>query len=66
MGEISVNGLHHHGNETIMVLPDKGGGAYDEGPLVKFQLEMNPLEHSNMDMIVTATVRPLKVTYDEV
>ena len=64
VGEISVNGLPHHGNDTVMVRPDKG--TYEDGPLVKFQLEMNPLERSEMDIIVTAAVRPLKVIYDEV
>ena len=66
MGEINVNGLPHHGNDTIMVRPDTGGGAYEDGPLVKFQLEKNPLERSEMDIIIKATVRPLKVVYDEV
>ena len=64
VGGINVTGVSHDSQETLMVTADVDG---DMGsPLVNFQLEMNPLDRPEMDLIVRTNVQPLKVIYDEV
>lgn len=64
VGGINVTGVSHDSQETLMVTADVGG---DMGsPLVNFQLEMNPLDRPEMDIVVRTNVQPLKVIYDEV
>ena len=62
VGGINVTGVSHDSQETLMVTADGDMGS----PLVNFQLEMNPLDRPEMDLIVRTNVQPLKVIYDEV
>ena len=63
MGSIKVLGIPRDSQDTVMVT---SGSESEQGPLVDFALELNPLEDKNMDLVVRATVRPLKVIYSEV
>ena len=62
MGGVTVMGIPRDNQDTVMVtsVPMKGEGLLD------FSLEINPLEKSNMDIVVMTTVNPLKIVYDEV
>ena len=66
VGGITATGIPHNGVETRMVTTGVCGREERQGPLVDFQLELNPLERENMDVVVKASVRPLQITYDEV
>lgn len=59
-------GIPHNGVDTRMITAGVGGREKEDGPLVDFSLELNPLERENMDIVVAASVRPLQIIYDEV
>ena len=62
VGGVTVMGIPRDNRDTVMVssVPKMGEGLLD------FSLEINPLDRSNMDMVVMTTVNPLKIVYDEV
>ena len=66
IGSIDVTGVSHDSHETMMVTADDRSVVKGTDPLVHFQLELNPLDRENMDLIVKTNVRPLKVIYNEV
>ena len=61
VGSIEMTGI---GQETKII--STGVEEEKEGPLVDFQLEVNPLEREDMDLVIKTYVRPLKITYHEV
>ena len=54
-----------HGPEPTIILSSHTGNGDTEGPLVNFQLEMNPIDR-DLDVVVKAALRPIQLTYDEV
>ena len=64
IGSIDVLGVNGIG-QTTMVTSGATPTNYDES-LVDFCLELNPLQRDNMDLVVKATIKPLKIIYNEV
>ena len=62
-----MTGISHDGQESVLISAGVAGtDDEEEVPLVDFQLEVNPLEREDMDVLVRTYVRPLRITYDEV
>ena len=65
VGSIEMMGIPCDGRETKMISTGVEEEE-EEGPLVDFQLEVNPLEREDMDFVIKTYVRPLKIIYHEV
>lgn len=62
-----MTGIPCDGQETEMISTGVVGKENgEEEPLVDFQLEVNPLEREEMDLVIKTYVRPLKIIYHEV
>ena len=64
-----MTGVPHDSCPTTL-LSSQGVGmtttTTDDTPLLKFDLEINPLDQSDMDMVIRADLRPIQITYDAV
>lgn len=68
VGSMDMTGVPH-GSCPTSLLSSKVGGATTaavDAPLLKFGLELNPLDRPEMDVVVRADLRPIKITYDAV
>ena len=67
VGCIDVFGLPRGDQQTVMVtVASSPTTSISHKSLVDFSLEINPLDRDNMDLVVKAAVKPLKIIYDEV
>lgn len=63
--DITVTGLPRDYHDIVMVTADIDKES-SSSSLVSFDLQINPLEYPEKDIVVCTTVQPLKVIYDEV
>ena len=64
-----MTGVPHDSCPTTLLSSQVVGMATTtagDTPLLKFDLEMNPLDQSDMDMVIRADLRPIQITYDAV
>ena len=60
-----MSGIPHNGKQTVIVTSANFDKEEGKGPLINFELELNPLSREGMDMVLKTTVKPLRITYDE-
>ena len=69
VGSMYMTGVPHDSCPTILLSSQVVGvttTTAGDTPLLKFGLEMNPLDQSDMDMVIRADLRPIQITYDAV
>ena len=68
VGSMDMTGVPHGSCPTSLLSSQVGGATAPavDAPLLKFGLELNPLDRPEMDVVVRAELRPIKITYDAV
>lgn len=68
VGSMDMTGIPHGSCPTSLLSSQVGGATTTavDAPLLKFGLELNPLDRPEMDVVVRAELRPIKITYDAV
>ncbi len=59
-----MEGVPHDGQPTTLVTSLVGGVSESATHLVDLQLDVNPIDRPEMDIIVKAALRPIQITYD--
>ena len=62
--DIAVTGIPKDYSEVVMVSADNDKSSNDA--VVTFGIEINPLDDPEKDIVVSTSVLPLRVIYDEV
>ncbi len=62
---MEMEGIPLDGQKTTLVTSKVGrAGKGPQADLVTLQLEVNPIERSDMDITVKAALRPIQIAYD--
>lgn len=59
-----MSGIAKGNQATTIITSNIGGNLDSEDHLVDLQLELNPLERPEMDVVIRTVLRPLQITYD--